>query len=381
MIKNTKLKKMLVNHVFPLFSSINKIIPKDEKKILIYCANDVLNDNSEAIFNYLINNGYSRKYEIICGVKRPGEYKHLFGMNIRFITKVRSVFIYLRSAHVLYSMGKIPIKPSKNQIVINMWHGTPLKKIGKMANIENGDEFFFTYLCAPSPHFVDIFSKSFGCPKDRVIICGAPKTDALFNKKRDTDLKKVFWAPTFRQSKYLGYNDSGNTDILPLVHRDNWEKLNDILCKHNVELTVKLHPLQDFDDFESHSFSKLRIFSDKEFRQAGKELYDSLAQSDALISDYSSVYLDYLVLNRPICFAIPDVEEYSNKRGFVFDNPLDYMPGVHANTIDDIFAFIEDVSKGVDTYSEERTRINDLVNYYKCGGNCKRVLEYANISL
>ena len=55
-------------------------------------------------------------------------------------------------------------------------------------------------------------------------------------------------------------------------------------------------------------------------------VYTLLRNADGLITDYSSVYFDYMLLDRPIAFAIDDIKEYGDKRGFIFETPEDYMP-------------------------------------------------------
>ncbi|WP_292144851.1 CDP-glycerol glycerophosphotransferase family protein [Butyrivibrio sp.] len=381
MITNLRLKRFLVSGVFPVFSGLNKVVKKEDDEIFIYCANDILNDNSLAIFKYLVDNHYNEKYKIICGVSNPNVYKHLIDKNIAFIPKSKCVWQYLKSGHVLYSMGKMPIKPTNKQIVINMWHGTPIKKIGKMVSEDNGEEFFFTYLCASSELYADIMAKCFGCPRENVVICGEPKTDRLFEEKIKKDVKTILWAPTFRQSKYLGYEDSSVKDILPYIKQEEWQELNDILKNNNVDMIVKLHPMQDVDVKYITDFSNLHIYTDQMFQAKNMDLYSELAQADGLITDYSSVYLQYLMLNRPICFAMPDYDEYAKSRGFVFDNPLEYMPGVRALSKNDIYNFIRDINMGKDEYYGERCRVNKLVNYYNDGNNCQRILELSNIRL
>lgn len=69
MIRDVKLKKFLVNWIFPVFTQINKIVPKDDSVILIYCANDELNDNSRALYDYLIENRYHEKHRVFCSLK------------------------------------------------------------------------------------------------------------------------------------------------------------------------------------------------------------------------------------------------------------------------------------------------------------------------
>ena len=379
MIRNVKLKKILVDGVFPVFSAINKLIKKDEKTIFIYCANDKLIDNSEALFHHLIDNKYNKKYRIICGVGNPAEYAALVTDNVLFITKSKCVFQYMRSGHVFYSQGKIPIKPTTNQCVINMWHGIPLKRIGKLANIDNGNEFFFTYVCASAEMFRPIMAQAFGCPEENVCICGEQKQDRLFERKENRNYKYIVWTPTFRQSAYLGYEDSTVSTLLPPLTDDEWEELNVVLLRNNVKMLVKLHPMQNLSGFDYEIKSHLQVMSDRYFREQGRNLYSELAQSDALISDFSSVYLEYLVINRPICFAMSDMSEYSETRGFVFDNPKDYMPGHFAETKEQLFSFIKDIANGRDPYREKRESVRERVHQYKDDKNCERVLEISGV--
>ena len=381
MIRNVKLKHFLVDNVFPIFSWINKLIVKDDKVIFIYCANGELNDNSEALFHYLVDKGYDSEYKIICGVENVGKYSKYDNGNVKFIPKAKCIFQYMRSGHVFYSMGKIPIKPAQNQCVINMWHGIPLKTIGKLSNINNGEEFFFNYVCASSELYVPIMAEAFGCKKENVVICGEPKTDKLFIEKKQSEQKLIVWTPTFRQSSFLGYSDSSSENILPLFENGEWELLNDVLASYNIKMIVKLHPMQDLNGFEMLEKDYLQIYSDFFFRSKGMNLYELLSQSNALIADYSSVYLEYLVLDRPICFAMDDMEQYTLSRGFVFENPLEYMPGEHISSKEQLFQFIGKVHQNIDEYRKKRQIVNRQVNFYTDGQNCKRVLKISGINI
>lgn len=380
MIRNIMLKRFLVNTVFPFFSLINQIIPKDENTIFFYCANDELNDNSEAVFNYLLENGYNDRYHIICGVGDPEKYRDRITDNVLFIKKSKSIIQYMKSGHVLYCMGKMPIKPTKKQTVIHMWHGVPLKKIGLLSNVSNGKEFFFTYVCAPSETWRPIMAAAFGCPEENVCICGEPKADKLLIPKMKSDEKLIVWAPTFRQSEYLGYNDSTQENLLPLFKQDDWDELNKYLSDRKIRLIVKLHPMQDLHGLSSYKLSNFEIYGAETFVQEKGNIFELMSQSDALISDYSGVFLDYLVLNRPICYVLDDYEEYRNTRGFVFENPLEFMPGHKAYKKEDLYEFISDVANGIDNYQQERIEVNKKVNQYCDGRNCERVIALANIS-
>lgn len=383
MIRNVALKRFLVDNIFPVFSLVNKFTRKKENQIFLYCAaNGDLSDNSEALFDYMVANNYNRKYRIVCGVNDPSQYKDHIIQNISFVPKRQCIKEYLRSKYVFYSFGKLPIKPTKDQCVINLWHGMPIKAIGKLSNaINNGEEFFFSFVCATSKMFKPIMAKSFGCPEENVCICGEPKTDRLFEEKKDMSEKLIVWTPTFRQSAFYGYNDSDTLQFLPLFEQGQWEELNQVLYDNHVRLIVKLHPAQDVGTFTHCDLGNLSIYSEAYFLEQGRNLYSLLAQSDALVADYSSVYLEYLMLNRPICFMLGDVEEYSQKRGFSFKNPLELMPGEHVRDKQDLYKFIRDVANGRDPHKQKRENVRDLVHQYKDNKNCKRILDIAGIEV
>lgn len=380
MIRNRKLKNFLINCIFPAFSVVNKIVPKEHKSILIYCANDDLNDNSEALYKYLIENRYFQEYKIFCSLNNYRSYTSPALGKVKFISAYAGVWRYMKSGYVFYSMGKLPIKPTEKQMVINLWHGIPCKSIGKLSHLNNGKEFYFSYICASSEFYRPIMAKAFGCPEENVCICGEPKTDRLYAvQKIESKNKIVLWTPTFRQSEYLGYNDSQSSSLLPLIDDTDWEELNEVAKSINIKIIVKLHGAQNINSFTEKLYSNLEIYSDNAFHRYGYNLYDFLAQSDALLTDYSSVYLEYLLMNRPIGFTLNDIDDYKDTRGFVFENPLNYMPGEKIYNKSDLFQYLEDIAECRDPYADERVRVCNLVHQYKDGRSCERILSIAGI--
>lgn len=379
MIKNVKLKKFLVDIIAPGASFANRWIKK-KNQIFFYNANDGLRDNSEALFTYLIRHGYNRKYKILTNVPKEEAERLPHVPNVYYTSKRTAALDYMQSRFVFYSFGKLPIFPAPDQRVINLWHGIPLKTIARLSGVSNGREYFFTYVCASSRMYRPIMAKAFGCPASHVCITGEPKTDAMYRKKEESGEKKIVWAPTFRQSSYFGYDDSSVTELLPLVARNEWKDLNEFLKEEKVHVLVKLHGGQNLNGFTQKRYSNLEILSDAVFRGEGRNLYDELSQSDALISDYSSVYLEYLALNRPIGFVIEDFSEYENSRGFVFQHPLKLMPGDKISSKEQLKQFIRDVARGKDLWRGQREKVNAAVNQYCDGRNCERILKIAGVS-
>ena len=95
-----------------------------------------------------------------------------------------------------------------------------------------------------------------------------------------------------------------------------------------------------------------------------------------MITDYSSVYFDYTLLDKPIAVVWEDVEEYRKNPGFVVD--LDrYLVGAEkVYSIKDLCEFVENVAKGSDLLKTERREIRDLTNDNLDGRNSKRAVDF-----
>ena len=89
------------------------------------------------------------------------------------------------------------------------------------------------------------------------------------------------------------------------------------------------------------------ILTNDELAAAGVQLYELIGASSGLLTDYSSVWIDYLSLDRPIGFVVPDELGYAAGRGFTPPDALDSVcPGVRLVDIDEIRVFAEDVRSG-----------------------------------
>ena len=109
------------------------------------------------------------------------------------------------------------------------------------------------------------------------------------------------------------------------------------------------------------------------------QLYQLIGITDALLTDYSSVSLDYLLTDKPIGYLLNNFTSFQNGRGFAYHNPLEYMPGEHIYTFQDLIQFINNIAHGIDEYKERRKIVNDYVNKHQDDKNCERVVKYFNI--
>ena len=385
MIRNVFIKKMLKHLMTPCLTVINKIIPKDDRNVFLYSANGGIIFSLVPLRDYLLKNKYDAKYSIICGIRNMSFAEDL--PRVKFVSGVKSVFVFFRAKHVFYTAGQLPIRPSKSQCVIHLRHGNAnFKPIGLLTNINNGDEFFFTYMIAPSEFFIPIMAKEYACPESCIKVAGDPMTDALLNsdpKAYDFSqyAKMLLWLPTFRQSDFIGYNDSSYQTLVPLFETEDYPQLNGVLAKHNIKLIVKLHPSQNSSIDTQRHFSHVSVYSHKEFVSSGYDMMKLMACSDGLIGDYSSASMQYLLTDHPQAFVVPDIEEYKSTRGFIFDNPEEYMAGHIIKEKNEFFKFIDDFAKGRDIYKEKRHWVCNQIYKYKDANSCKRILKLSGMSL
>ena len=185
--------------------------------------------------------------------------------------------------------------------------------------------------------------------------------------------------PTFRNDKSGKLLDSAAITQFPLIANNNqWFELDGLCRENNVMLLIKLHRLQSDYDIPFGLLTNIREICDETFENANVQMYQFLAQTDALISDYSSVAVDYLIVDRPIAFALEDFEEYKRTRGFVFDDPRDYMPGHHLYSFKDLIGFLSDISTNNDRYKNQRAKMYDEA-ITRSDDYCRDILEKIGI--
>lgn len=382
-MKSLFIKRLLKKSISPFISTLNKIIPKSDKRVLLYIPNKRFVYSLGPIKQYLIENGYDRKYKISYGyedVERLG-----IGKWVKSLVMVKSILTFLVSRHVFYTSGQLPIKPSKRQVVIHVQHGNAgFKPLGKLANINNGDEFFFTYMIATSELYIPIMAREYECPESCIKIAGDPMADAMLKAPRDIyDFssfdKLLVWVPTFRNSELMGYKDSNLDTLIPLFDAQDYPELNEILAKYNIKLIVKLHPIQTVPNGMQHHFSNLCIYSHDEFVASEYDMYTLIAHSDGLIGDYSTVSMQYLLLDRPQAYVVPDIDDYAENRGFVFDHPEEYMGGHIVKDKNDFVLFIKDFASGRDVYQEKRRWVCDQIFKFKDANSCKRIIQLSEM--
>lgn len=381
-IRNLKIKFFIYYHVFPVISWINRNCEHSDKNILLYC-NLSFRDNNKAIYDYLVANGYNKKYKIIVSTSDYKEYINTAPDNVKFVGPLKAVLSYFTSKYVFYCIGKLPIVPASDQKVIHMEHGMPFKEASEGQQKYSTKSQHYTYVMATGKAFVDVQCRWYAVGKEKIVISGNPKCDNLYLPNPNYDFgeyeKIIIWTPTFRKSISMNMQDTTKEQpILPIVGVKDFGRLNDYLKTIGVKIVVKLHPEQDLSKYKIVNMDHFILLSHNEFLHRGMDLYRFMKQCDAMITDYSSIFYDFLLLDRPIGYTEDDFEDYAGKRGFAMDPEL-YRPGMKIRSYEDICLFADNLVKGKDEYKERRFYVNSLVNQDMEGDFCAKVLKIMGV--
>ena len=347
---------------------INRIVPKNRRLVLFY-SNLGFRDNVRAMYDYLVNEGLNKRLKIVCAVDDYRRFAGTAPENVRFVSCKRGLLTFFRCGTMFYSFGKYPIKPARGQEVVNLWHGMPLKSIGNLEpGCENNDYYYYTRTIATSPFFGDIMRRCFRCPKRAVMLVGQPRCDVLMRPDRPDPERLILWLPTYRSSQRLGSRNAEldtETSLPACGSSEELKRLDELLSSLGWRLVIKPHPMQD--PIPCESLESIEILGQE------ADINELMLRSAALITDYSSVYFDYLLLNRPIGFTAADIGRYGEERGFTVSDPAALMPGAKLGGFEALCRFVTDTAAGIDGHAYDRRRINELVNSHQDGHAAERI--------
>lgn len=288
------------------------------------------------------------------------------------------------SAGVWFTSAGLPAYGTglhKKRLIINLWHGVPLKKIALLdPNLKKAARIYFkkifseNYTCilTTSHELIPLMARSFAVSEDKIKVWGQPRNDGLFQKNDCRKIlgqlfpdlpeytKTVLYAPTFR--------DYGQVQLFPFKDFDQ-EQLEAFLEEKNMLLFIRTHVAEQ---------GSAAPYLGKRIRFLGNEQVEDVTGIlnifDCLITDYSSIYIDYLLTDKPMIFLPYDRQQYLDGRGMNFDYD-DVTPGPKPETFND---FLDALSPKEDFWKSERTRVNRLFNeiQHPCAADiCNKVLK------
>lgn len=342
---------------------INKIISAllnyiPTSNIITFNSYPDFTDNAYAMFSYLQSDKYLNKYKMIWLLNDKSQKQKIRdivkkeGYVCKVINKMSllGIWYYARCRYCFYTHGilsSFPLKQHKDKM-INLWHGMPLKRIGLTDGVEEYNNI--DYLLASSNFFKKIMSECFGVVEERVLPIGLPRCDLFFEptdfyKQKGIRKEKYdkigIWLPTYRCSivkTELRQDGDYVPGTISFLNEDGLAKLDEDLKKLNHLMIIKLHPMDKSQLYNFRTYNNILIVKQCDFNV---QLYPLLGSTDYLLTDFSSVCIDYDILQKPMGFTISDYDSYLNSRGFVFNDVLSVLPGQIINNYSELLEFIK----------------------------------------
>lgn len=327
------------------------------------------NYNSRYLFEYVRDNLPQIKARFVINdpqlrQKLADEYGSQYFIETESAAGIR----YVLGAGVWFTSAGLPAYGTglrKNRLIINLWHGVPLKKIALLdPNLKKAARIYFkkifsdNYTCVltTSNQLVPLMAQSFAIPEALIRVWGQPRNDGIFQLNDREEIlnriypdlpeyqKAVLYAPTFR--------DYGAVRLFPFDDFD-LNKMENYLEEHKMLLFIRTHVAEQ-GSATPYLGRRIRFLGNEQ----AEDVTGILNIFDCLITDYSSIYIDYLLTGKPMIFLPYDRQQYLDGRGMNFEYD-DVTPGPKPETF---AGFLEALSQDDDSWKSERERVNRLFN-------------------
>ena len=322
---------------------IDMVVPKDGTWVVTTFPE--FDDTSRGIWQALTKDQRSQVYWLAEHAPVWAVTEHVRYHRSR---SLKGLWRFFRASVVIHSHGVHgSMVPSRRKLMVNVWHGMPIKRLDPGSDVGHSQT---DLTIATSEIHATNLQVTWNLRPDQVLVCGLPRNDVLLRESTLGPTAKlselhekpiVVWLPTYRRS-VVGHIrmdgvEHGNPFQLPDATEDRVQRMAENLGIH---LIVKVHPMARPP--HRSSFANLSLWTDGDLARHDTSLYRLLSHADLLITDYSSVWIDWLLLDRPCVFSIADLTEYERTRGTYFEPLEAYLPGPTVSNMDDL----EDALRG-----------------------------------
>lgn len=403
------MKKATLLLFFPLiklFQWLAGIIPRGENVWIFGSYANAFNDNSKYLFTYVTESCPEIQAIWITGDIRVVEKIKAAGGRAYLRWSIAGLFTCLRGRIWFVSayVSDVNFYCSRGAFVVNLWHGIPLKKIE--FDIENGplaavfqrpsllDRYVFKSSLFRRPQRVlstsayvsqTAFSSAFRTPIQHCLNLGYPRNDSLFWSDEIRQQWLLRWADTSLVEALEKMKRYERTYIYMPTWRDSrpnflkemgWDfpAIDRELAKSNSLLILKLHAATPADILEgAKNLGHIHVM------KPADDAYPILPHVDALVTDYSSIYFDFLLTEKPIYFLPFDLYQYQkDSRGFYHDFN-DFSPGRKIEGVRDFVATV--TTDSPDEFVSARKRLRNLLHDQVDGDACARICRHFNVQL
>ncbi|MFS1895212.1 CDP-glycerol glycerophosphotransferase family protein [Vibrio lentus] len=278
-------------------------------------------DNSKAFFEYVVNNHKNIDAIWITNNKLIKDKLLKEGKKVYLSYEFRGIKSRLTSGKLFYTNGIDDvgdINLSSGSEIIALWHGVPLKKLMYAQDLFKNNSIKKSYnkiysntkrtkTISTSDLVSKFFIESYEIKNSSIILSGQPRNDTLFDSRLHGEKIKsisevdinILLMPTWRQFGFDPYIE----ELLSLLSKDT--VLLNVLEEQSIRIILKLHPRVKTTLPPELNEHILIITEEHDF-----DVQELMVYSDCLITDYSSVFIDYSLMNKPIYFYTPDMDDY-----------------------------------------------------------------------
>lgn len=353
-----------------ILAAMAQLIPL--RNILIFESYPDFSDNTKAVFEEMLRRGYNTKYRMIWLTDaEDAHFKNIHIKNVKFLSRKHKLlcYYYCTVAKGIFVCNVILPKIQNKTVYFYLSHGSVIKDTRGKNTISKS--FKNINALTLSPYMAQYDAQCLGLSITQMHSIGYPRNDAIL--KQSVDFKSVFncqdadkfiyWLPTFRQHKKNGQVHSNIA--MPILHNEKIAKqVNDCARKYKVFIVVKPHPSQDISKIQQMNLSNLRFIDTAFLSEFKLNNYALLGSSDALLTDYSSVYYDYLLADKPIGLCWEDFDAYKENEGIIIDPDIVMAGGAKIYNTEDLCGFIKQISNGEDSLKENRAKVIKLIHTY-----------------
>lgn len=387
MIKAKYYIRQIVMESFSLFLKIMALIIPKQKGLILFgsFSAERFGDNSAALFSYIHKNHPKLTAIWMTNIDKVVEETKQLGGSVLKRRTFRGIWLSLRAEVVVSSHGikdAIMFEPfSHRPELVYLGHGIPLKKgwIGienipvrfKKASLKKIR--YSTFMISSSEFSAQLQNGFLPIGKSKIKLTGLPRNDMLFKLDKRTIQKKynlkefkyvIFYAPTFRNwelTRFFPFEDY------------NIKELNKF-CKLNKTCFILRPHHNDLKNMNSDFWKEINESSTFKIitHEKCSNVNELLVASDCLITDYSSIFFDFLLLDRPMIFLPYDLEKYEKEHGFLVDYDSVSM-GYKPKDQQELLSNLQQIIYGKDEYSSLRNELKNKIHKYQDSNACSRV--------
>jgi len=299
----------------------------------------------------------------------------------------RAYLAYITARYVFFTHGLYGSpKPPRHKTFVNLWHGDGPKRSKRFANVRS------TFVVAGTQLWGRQRPVYFGVAEDGVLVTGNPRVDQFARPPDDETMRElgldpgrrlVLWMPTYRKTEYRGRRLAtvrNWADAHELSQSDSerqlFEQVGQAALRLGITVAVKPHPL----DADRYAAMGLLVITNEDLDRVRTTVYQLLGRSHGLITDYSSVWTDYLAMDRPVGFHCPDIEEYETTRGLNVEGYRDLIPGPLLQSVGDFEGFLHECLLESPESRARRAKSTELVGAETRPGASDRLLQALEIA-